>query len=290
MSLNIQSGCTELNDITYYEATGFDDPQSFVPVGKPIQNTQLFILDRSGRPVPEGVPGEIHVASDSMALGYNNLDEFTKERFLHNPFSEGYGTIMYNTGDVARYLADGNLEFLGRWDFQVKIRGFRVDVRHMEKIIGEYEGMGVRAVVGEKGQLLAFYVQLPGYIIDVEKLRLFLEHKLPPYMVPTAYVALDEMPKLPNGKLNRRALKISTGTLQQSDAYIAPQTDTERMVAELWSEVLEVPEEQIGKRSRFFELGGHSLSATRLIARLKDQMVLKSASHLFLKQVIFPSL
>ncbi len=197
---------------------------------------------------------------------------------------------MYNTGDVARYLADGNLEFLGRWDFQVKIRGFRVDVRHMEKIIGEYEGMGVRAVVGEKGQLLAFYVQLPGYIIDVEKLRLFLEHKLPPYMVPTAYVALDEMPKLPNGKLNRRALKISTGTLQQSDAYIAPQTDTERMVAELWSEVLEVPEEQIGKRSRFFELGGHSLSATRLIARLKDQMVLKSASHLFLKQVIFPSL
>lgn len=265
-------GCTELNDITYYEATGFDGSQSFVPVGKPIQNTKLFILDRRGRPVPEGVPGEVHVASEGMALGYNNLDNFTKERFLHNPFSKDYREIMYNTGDVARYIADGNLEFVGRWDFQVKIRGFRVDVRHVEKIMGEYEGMGVRAVVGEKGQLLAFYIQLPGHVIDIEKLRHFLEQKLPPYMVPTAYVRLDEMPKLPNGKLNRRALKISTGTLQQSDTYVAPQTDTERALAELWSEVLQIPEEQIGKHAHFFELGGHSLSATRLVARLKDRM------------------
>ncbi len=265
-------GCTELNDITYYEATAFDDSQSFVPVGKPIQNTKLFILDRRGRPVPEGVPGEIHVASEGMALGYNNLDDLTKERFLHNPFSKDYREIMYNTGDVARYLADGNLEFIGRWDFQVKIRGFRVDVRHVEKIMGEYEGMGVRAVVGEKGQLLAFYTQLPAHVIDIGKLRHFLEQKLPPYMVPTAYIRLDEMPKLPNGKLNRRALKISSGNIQQSDAYLAPQTDTERVLAELWSEVLQIPEEHIGKHAHFFELGGHSLSATRLVARVKDRM------------------
>ena len=265
-------GCTELNDITYYEATVFDGSQSFVPVGKPIQNTKLFILDRRGRPVPEGVPGEIHVATEGMALGYNNLDDLTKERFLHNPFSKDYREIMYNTGDVARYLDDGNLEFIGRWDFQVKIRGFRVDVRHVEKIMGEYDGMGVRAVVGDNGQLLAFYTQLPEHTIDIDKLRHFLERKLPPYMVPTAYIRLDEMPKLPNGKLNRRALKISSGTIQQSDVYLAPQTDTERTLAELWSEILQIPEEQIGRRAHFFELGGHSLSATRLVARLKDQM------------------
>jgi amino acid adenylation domain-containing protein len=265
-------GCTELNDITYYDTTGFDGKHGFVPVGKPIQNTQIYVLDRQGRPVPEGVPGEVHVATIGMASGYHNLDELTKERFISNPFSNEYGDILYNTGDVVRYLPDGNLEFLGRWDFQVKIRGFRVDVRQVEKVMGEFEGMGARAVVGENGQLLAFFIQQPEFNIDIGKLRHFLEGKLPPYMVPAAFVALKEMPKLPNGKLNRRALKVSAGAIQQSNDYEAPSTDIERVLAELWSEVLEVPEELIGKRAHFFELGGHSLSATRLIARIKDRL------------------
>ncbi|MFW5774939.1 MAG: SDR family oxidoreductase, partial [Chitinivibrionales bacterium] len=275
-------GCTELNDITYYEATDFDDAQGFVPVGRPIQNTQIFVLDRQRRPVPEGVPGEVYVASEGMALGYHNLDELTKERFTPNPFGKEYGGILYNTGDVVRYLADGNLEFLGRWDFQVKVRGFRVDVRHVEKIMGEYEGMGVRAVVGEKGQLRAFYIPKPGCTIDVGDLRIFLDQRLPSYMVPTAFIALKEMPKLPNGKLNRRGLKVSDGTLQQSDTYKVPTTKMERSLAELWSEVLEVPEDYVGKRANFFELGGHSLSATRLIARIKDSMEIEiGLSHIF---------
>lgn len=266
-------GCTELNDICYYDTTGFDaSQQGFAPVGRPIQNTQLYVLDRLARPVPLGVPGEVHVATAGMALGYHNLDEFNKERFIQNPFSKEYGGILYNTGDVVRYLPDGNLEFLGRWDFQVKIRGFRVDVRHVEKVMGEFEGMGVRAVVGENGQLNAFYVQQPGTTINIGSLREFLQQKLPPYMIPTAFVALNEMPKLPNGKLNRRALKVSTGTIQQSDTYEAPSTDIEKKLAELWSEVLEIPEDRVGKRSHFFELGGHSLSATRLIARVKEQL------------------
>jgi amino acid adenylation domain-containing protein len=265
-------GCTELNDMCYYDTTQFDGTQGFVPVGKPILNTEMYVLDRHGRPVPIGVPGEVHVATVGMAQGYHNLEEFTKERFFLNPFSQEHGGILYNTGDVVRYLSDGNLEFLGRWDFQVKIRGFRVDVRHVEKVMGEYPGMGVRAVVGENGQLLAFYVQISENAIDIGKLREFLEQRLPPYMVPTAFVALNEMPKLPNGKMNRRALKVSAGTIQQSDTYEVPSTETEKILAEIWSEVLEIPEERVGKRSHFFELGGHSLSATRFIARVKDRL------------------
>ncbi|HEX2959618.1 MAG TPA: amino acid adenylation domain-containing protein, partial [Chitinispirillaceae bacterium] len=265
-------GCTELNDMTYYDTTDFDGSHSFVPVGKPIQNTQMYVLDRCGRPVPVGVPGEVHVATIGMALGYHNLQEFTRERFIANPFGKEYDGILYNTGDVVRYLPDGNLEFLGRWDFQVKIRGFRVDVRHVEKVMGEFEGIGTRAVIGEKGQLLAFYLQAPGSTIDVGKLREFLEQRLPHYMVPTTFVALREMPKLPNGKLNRRALKVASGAIQQSDTYEAPSTETEKILADIWSEVLEIPEERIGKRSHFFELGGHSLSATRFIARVKERM------------------
>lgn len=263
-------GCTELNDITYYDTTGFDGSQGFVPIGAPIQNTQLYVLDRLGRPVPGGVPGEIHVSGASMSLGYHNLDDMTRERFLPNPFSNDPDSVLYNTGDVARYLADGSLEYLGRWDLQVKVRGFRVDVRHVEKILGEYEGMGIRAVVGEDGQLIAYYVEQPGHSIDIGRLRLFLEDKLPPYMIPTAFVALPEMPRLPNGKLNRRGLRISTGRLQQSDTYEAPATETERKLVEIWSEVLEIPEERIGRKAHFFEMGGHSLSATRLVSKIKE--------------------
>ncbi len=270
-------GCTELNDMTYYDTEKFDGTQGFVPVGKPIQNTQVYVLDQLGRPVPQGVPGEMHVASAGMSLGYHRLEDFTKERFIKNPFGSDYGGILYNTGDVVRYLGDGNLEYLGRWDFQVKIRGFRVDVRHVEKVMGEYEGMGYRAVVGEKGRLLAFFVRQPGIEVDIKKLRLFLEKNLPSYMVPSAFIALDELPKLPNGKLNRRGLKVTSGILQQSDTYQAPTSAMQRLLAELWSEVLEIPEERIGKRAHFFELGGHSLSATRLTARIKVRMGLEIA-------------
>lgn len=265
-------GCTELNDICYYDTTDFDGSKDFVPIGRPIQNTQIYVLDRMGRPVPEGVPGEVHVAGDSMALGYHNLVEMTTERFLPNPYSNDRdSSVLFNTGDVVRYLSDGNLEYLGRWDFQVKVRGFRVDVRHVEKILGEYEGMGVRAVVSEGGQLIAFYVEQPGKYLDVGRIRLFLKERLPSYMVPTAFVALSEMPKLPNGKLNRRALKISNGKLQQSDTYDAPSTEAERKLTEIWSEVLEIPEERIGRKAHFFEMGGHSLSATRLVSKIKER-------------------
>lgn len=264
-------GCTELNDIAYYDTAAFDGAQGFVPIGRPIQNTQLYILDRRGRLVPEGVAGELHVASESMPEGYQNLEALTRERFVKNPFANDTG-VLYNTGDVVKYLSDGNLEFIGRWDFQVKVRGFRVDVRHVEKILGEYDGIGQRAVVGDGSQLLAYYVAQNGLSLDVAQLREFLQARLPPYMVPSAFVAMEAMPRLPNGKLDRRALKPSAGQLQRSGVYEAPRTETETALVTIWSEVLEVPEEDIGRQTHFFEIGGHSLSATRLVARIKERL------------------
>ena len=265
-------GCTELNDITYYDTSEFEGSQGFVPIGKPIQNTRLYILDKRQRLVPPGVPGELHVASAGMSQGYHNLPELTRERYLDNPFEPGPGEVLYNTGDIVRYLPDGNLEYLGRWDFQVKVRGFRVDVRQVEKVLADCEKTHSHAVVGEGSQLIAYYVQRPGQTVDVGELRASLRARLPEYMVPTAFVALQAMPRLPNGKLDRRALRPSAGKLQQTDTYEPPSTDTERVLAEVWSEVLEVAEDQIGRRSHFFEIGGHSLSASRLVARVNDRL------------------
>jgi amino acid adenylation domain-containing protein len=268
-------GCTELNDIAYYDTTAYDGTQGFVPIGKPIQNTQLYVLDRRGRLVPEGVAGELHVASSSMSEGYQNLESTTRERYVKNCFSSDPGSVLYNTGDVVKYLPDGNVEFLGRWDAQVKVRGFRVDVRHVEKVLGEFPGMGQRAVVGDGSQLVAYYVPRDGHQIDVGKMRSFLRAHLPPYMVPSAFVAMMAMPRLPNGKMDRRSLKPSAGRLQHSDVYEAPKHGVEATVATIWSEVLEFPEEEIGRHTNFFEIGGHSLSATRVVARIKERLKLE---------------
>jgi amino acid adenylation domain-containing protein len=268
-------GCTELNDITYYDVAKFDATQGFVPIGMPIQNSNVYVLDRCGRLVPDGVAGELHVASDSMAYGYHNLPALTRERFQANRFSEDSASVLYNTGDVVKRLADGNLEFLGRWDFQVKIRGFRVDVRHVEKILGEFPGIGARAVVGDGDRLCGYYVEQAGHSVDIAQLREFLGARLPPYMVPSVFVVVQAMPRLPNGKLDRRALRPSSGRLQQHDSYEAPRAGLETNLAGIWSSVLEVPEEDIGRHTHFFEIGGHSLSATRVMARIKEGLNLE---------------
>lgn len=264
-------GCTELNDVCYFDATQFQTQGSFVPIGKPIQNTRLFVLDRVGRLVPEGVPGELHVASLGMPEGYHNLSTLTEERFRSNPFDPTGGTELYNTGDVVKYLPDGNLEYFGRWDTQVKIRGFRVDVRQVEKVMGDFPGLGLRAVVAHGEQLAAYYVVPEGRTIDSGALRSFLQVHLPSHFVPSLYIALQAMPRLPNGKLDRLALSPSLGQVQRSHDYEAPRPGTERQIAAIWSEVLEVAEDEVGRLTDFFEIGGHSLSATRVAARIKER-------------------
>jgi amino acid adenylation domain-containing protein len=265
-------GCTELNDITYYDTSEFDGSEGFVPVGKPIQNTRLYVLDRDKRLVPEGVPGELHVATVGMPEGYHNLPELNATQFLANPFKDSVGDRLFNTGDVVRRLPDGNIEFMGRWDFQVKVRGQRVDVRHVEKVLGEFPGIGLRAVVSDGGQLSAYYIPGEQASVDVGELRKFLQTKLPGYMVPAAFISVKAMPRLPNGKLDRRALRPALGQLQQSSVYQAPTTENERTLAAIWSQVLEISNEEIGKSSHFFEIGGDSLAAARVVAYIKEKL------------------
>ncbi|WP_437335434.1 amino acid adenylation domain-containing protein [Sorangium sp. So ce394] len=263
-------GCTELNDISYYDTASFDGERDFVPIGTPIANTKVYVLDRQGRLVPEGVPGELHVASVSLPEGYHGLDALTAERFVANPFGAEPSDRLYNTGDVVRHLPDGTLDYIGRWDFQVKVRGFRVDVRQVEKVLGDFEGIRARAVVGQGDRLIAFYTSAPGSAVRLLELRAFLQNRLPAYMVPDAFVLLDAMPQLPNGKMNRRALLEAQGELQQSDPYEPPASPTERTLADIWSLVVNVPAARIGRRTHFFGIGGHSLSAMRVLARIKD--------------------
>jgi amino acid adenylation domain-containing protein len=263
-------GCTELNDITYYDTASFDGQRDFVPIGTPIANTRVYVLDRHGRLVPEGVPGELHVASSGLPEGYQGLDVLTAERFRTNPFGTEPSDRLYNTGDVVRYLPDGTLDFIGRWDFQVKVRGFRVDVRQVEKVLGDFEGVRARAVVGKGDRLIAFYTSEPDTDVRLAALREFLDARLPAYMVPDAFVLLDAMPELQNGKLNRRALVEAQGKLQQRDAYESPASETERTLAGIWAHVVDVAAERIGRRTHFFDIGGHSLSAMRVLARIKD--------------------
>ena len=265
-------GCTELNDITYYDTAEFDGNEGFVPVGKPIQNTRLYVLDRDKRLTPEGVAGELHVSTVGIPEGYHNLPELNASQFIPNPFDDGIGERLFNTGDVVRRLPDGNIEYIGGWDFQVKIRGQRVDVRHVEKILGEFPGIGLRAVVGDDNQLTAYYVPSTQQPVDMGSLRQFLHAKLPPFMVPAAVIAVKAMPRLPNGKLDRLSLQPELGQLQQSSAYEPPTTDVERALAAIWSEVLGVSNEEIGKNSNFFEIGGDSLAAARVGAHVKEKL------------------
>jgi amino acid adenylation domain-containing protein len=263
-------GCTELNDICYYDTSSFDGRRDFVPIGTPIQNTRVYVLDRQGRLVPDGVPGELHVASAGMPEGYQGLDALTAERFSADPFGTEPSARLYNTGDVVRYLPDGTLDYIGRWDFQVKVRGFRVDVRQVEKVLGDFEGIRARAVVGDGDRLVAYYTREPGRYVRLAELRAFLDDRLPAYMVPDAFVLLEAMPQLPNGKLNRRALLETRGELQQSSAHEPPASATERTLAAIWAHVVERPVERIGRQTNFFDIGGHSLSAMRVQARIKD--------------------
>jgi amino acid adenylation domain-containing protein len=263
-------GCTELNDISYYDTASFDGLRDFVPIGTPIANTKVYVLDRRGRLVPEGVSGELHVASVGLPEGYHGLDSLTEERFLPNPFGREPSARLYNTGDVVRFLPDGTLDFIGRWDFQVKVRGFRVDVRQVEKAIADFRGVRAQAVVGAGDRLIAFYTNDPSHPVQLAELRAFLQDRLPAYMVPDVFVLLDAMPQLPNGKLNRRALLQTRGELQQSDTYEPPGSPTERTLANIWALVVNAPVEHIGRHTHFFDIGGHSLSAMRVLARIKD--------------------
>ena len=244
------------------------------PIGRPIANTQIYVLDGALRPQPMGVVGELYVGGECVGRGYLNEAGKTSEYFIPDAFARVAGTRLYKSGDLARYLPDGNLEYLARIDHQVKIRGFRIEPGEIEAAIRRHPSVAEVVVVaredtpGEK-RLVAYLVARPETTLSISDLRDFLRRELPEYMAPAAYVALDALPLTENGKLDRQALPAPEGTSSELErGYLAPRTLVEQRLAEIWSQVLGV--DQVGVHSDFFDLGGHSLLATQVMSRARS--------------------
>jgi thioesterase domain-containing protein len=262
-----------------------------VPLGRPIANTQIYLLDSQLQPVPIWAPGEVYIGGASVARGYLGRPELTAEKFIANPFIKDEGgrmkaekddfiphpssLILYKTGDLARYLPDGNIEFLGRIDHQVKIRGFRIELGEIEALLGQHSA--VRKVValaredslGDK-RLVAYIVPRPGQPPTSAELRAFLKEKLPEPMLPAAFILLDKLPLTPNGKIDRRALPApDTIRSELGGVHITPRDGVELQLLSIWEGLLHV--RPIGVTDNFFELGGHSLLAVRLMAQIQQR-------------------
>ena len=269
-------GLTEATiDSSYFETTTLDlSVERLVPIGRPFANTQLYILDPHLQPLPIGVPGELYVGGAGLARGYLNRPELTAERFSPNPFKQG--TRLYKTGDLARYLPDGNIEFLGRADNQVKIRGFRIELGEIEAELSQHPQVGEIALLVREDEpgnkyLVAYIVPREAVLPTVSELRSFLKQKLPDYMVPSAFVMLDSLPLTPNGKVDCRALPAPDRTrLGSEKTFTPPQTPVEEVLAGIWAQVLDI--EPVGIHDNFFELGGHSLLATQVIYRVRSTL------------------
>jgi amino acid adenylation domain-containing protein len=260
-----------------YQCLGDEgEGRQVVPIGRPIANARLYILDDDLRPLPIGVAGELYIGGEGLTRGYLQRSEVTAERFVPDPF--GKGARLYRTGDMTRYLPDGNIEFLGRSDSQVKIRGFRIELGEIEAALMEEatvrEAVVVAADEASGGKRLVAYLvwEQAAEASGVDELRQKLKERLPEYMIPATFVFLAEMPLSPNGKIDRRALSTADQSAPElKRAYMPPLTDAERTIAQVWQEVLKV--EKVGVTDNFFDLGGHSLSMVQVYTKLRAAFV-----------------
>ncbi|MBU6352387.1 MAG: AMP-binding protein, partial [Chloroflexi bacterium] len=260
---------------TILDGSAWLDLRQAPPIGRPIAQVQVYILDSHQQPTPIGVAGELHIGGIGVARSYLNRPELTVEKFIPNPFGPGR---LYKTGDLARWLPDGNIEYLGRIDHQVKIRGFRIELGEIEAVLGSHPAVQTCVVVAREDapgdKRLAAYVVAPGMLPAdsrerVAALRSHLQSRLPDYMVPSAFVWLDALPLTPNGKVDRRALPAPESSVP-SESHAAPRTASEQALAEIWQQVLRVA--QVGVQDNFFGLGGHSLLATQVLSRIRQQL------------------
>jgi amino acid adenylation domain-containing protein len=272
--LQNQYGPTETHVVSSYTLEGpVGGWPTLPPIGRPIANARLYVLDAWHAPVPVGVPGELYVGGVPVATGYLNRPDLTAGRFVRDPFAETPSATMYRTGDRVRWRADGNLEFLGRLDDQVKIRGYRVEVAEIEAVLSTHPAVGDVAVVSREDQvrqrhLVAYIVGHPSSQ-ESPSFRDFLAERLPEYMVPSAFVQLDTLPLTASGKLDRRRLPDPVFTRYDIEtAFVAPSFPVEGLIAQMWAELLGM--DRVGVNDSFFELGGHSLLATRLMFRIRD--------------------
>jgi acyl carrier protein len=243
-----------------------------VPIGRPVWNTALYVLDAGLRPVPVGTPGELYIGGVQVARGYQGRAAMTAERFVPDPFSLQGGARLYRTGDRARWRADGAIEYLGRLDFQVKVRGFRIELGEIESVLRRHQSVADCVVMAraetDETRLVAYIVGEA----EAEALRAHVRRSLPEYMVPSAFVPMDALPLTPNGKLDRRALP-APELASAKEKYVAPRTPVEEVLAGIWAEVLRL--ERVGVEDSFFDLGGHSLLATRVVSRVRDAFAIE---------------
>jgi hypothetical protein len=251
-----------------------DGEHGTIPIGTPTANTQMYILDRCGQPVPTGVTGELFIGGDGVARGYLNRAELTAERFIADPFSSNPQARFYRTGDMARYKVDGKIEFLGRNDFQVKIRGYRIELGEIEKLLDKHPAINKSVVIaredvpGDK-RLVAYLIPYSGQSVTSTELREYMKADLPEFMIPAHFVTMKEFPLTPNLKTDRKALPApDQAALQSETAYVPPQNDLEQKIAAMWREILNVS--KVGMNDNFFDLGGHSLLTVEAHRRLKE--------------------
>jgi amino acid adenylation domain-containing protein/non-ribosomal peptide synthase protein (TIGR01720 family) len=260
------------------------DKSDIVPLGRPLANTQVYILDNHLQPVPIGVRGELYIGGENLARGYLKHPELTSERFIPNPFSDEFGSRLYKTGDSARYLPDGNIEFLGRIDHQVKIRGFRIELAEIESVLRQHPAIRESVVLAREDEsgnryLIAYFVRNQQSEFSVSDFQNFLKKKLPDYMVPSAFVQLKALPLTPNGKVNRQALPAPENVNPLAGRFVAPRNSIEETIALIWSGVLKL--ERVGVYDNFFELGGDSIISIQIIARLNQAGLQLTPKQLF---------
>lgn len=273
-------GASEVSaNTTWYDTSLAPAPLTSVPIGRPIANTQVYVLDVSLQPVPIGVPGELYVGGASLTRGYLNRPALTAERFLPHPFSAEPGARLYKTGDLVRYRSDGQLEYLGRLDQQVKLRGIRIELGEIEASLTQHPD--VREAVVSLREDTPGEPRLVAYVVPVQKLgpsarelRRWLAKQLLPAMVPAAFVMLAGLPLTPSGKVDRLALpEVDPSSAAGTESYVAPRTSSEQQIASIWCHLLHL--ERVGIYDNFFELGGHSLLAIQLLARVRDAVHLE---------------
>jgi amino acid adenylation domain-containing protein len=247
-----------------------------IPIGRPIANTEVYILDAHLQPVPIGVAGELYIGGAGLARGYHNQLELTARKFIRNPFTNDPSVRLYRTGDLVRYLPDGEMEFIGRMDNQVKIRGFRIELAEVENTLGQYPKIRETAVLvredrpGDK-RLVAYVVRRQNHHLTIDEIRSHLKKKLPEYMVPSVFIVLESLPLTPNGKVDRKALPAPAENRPEIvERYRAPRTGVEDMLASIWAEVLNV--QKVGVHDNFFDLGGHSLLAVRVVQCIEKRI------------------
>ncbi|HEX2268829.1 MAG TPA: condensation domain-containing protein, partial [Pyrinomonadaceae bacterium] len=276
---------------TWHEVTSVGEQAQLVPIGQPLTNVQVYLLDEHLRPVPVGVPGELYIGGDGLARGYYNQPELTAERFVPHPFSRVGGERLYRTGDYVRWGAEGTLEFVGRVDTQVKIRGYRIEPGEVEAVLGRNASVSDCAVVmrqesdGQKYLVAYVVTKANGHVESTFELKEYLRERLPDFMVPAAIVTLDSLPLTPNGKVDRRELAAREVHAGSEQPYVPPRTTTEQMLCDIWQEVLNA--ERVGIHDNFFDLGGDSILTIQVIARARAAGLELSVRQLFQYQTVY---